>query len=185
MFNDIVQELKNREPLPSLFPKAFDAQRSSRIQSADDQTLFGEASKVLSAQQKLLLRAGLLVWSDDIAAAHNIVQSVENATGSFWHAIIHRREGDASNSNYWWRRTDEHPAFALVLNTALSTLDAEGQIEERNFVATLAREQRWLPIEFVKVCETARQKNSPDEWLRQAQVAEIESLLTWCRENHE
>src|SRR5688572_26185235 len=117
MFDEIVQSLNNRTPLPPLYPTStFDQALSARILDSSDERLFCEHSKVLSALQMQLLRAGLLVWNDDIDAAHVIVQDMGNATGSFWHAIIHRREGDASNSQYWWRRTGEHPAFASVLH---------------------------------------------------------------------
>lgn len=179
MLDEIVTSLQKRDPLPPLYPKSFDADLSRRIQSAEDTELF--SSKVLSSQQKQLLRAGLLVWNDDIDAAHPIVQDIENATGSFWHAIIHRREGDASNANYWWRRTGEHAAFDDVLRAAQSTLNGQSEGAAREFLATLNSEERWLPIEFVTRCELARKQNLPDEWLRRVQVGEIEALLNWCQ----
>ncbi|MDF2439229.1 MAG: hypothetical protein JWN98_213 [Abditibacteriota bacterium] len=180
MFEEIVISLQKRDPLPPLYPKSFDADLSRRIQSADDSELFGP--KVLSTQQKQLLRAGLLVWNDDIDAAHPIVQDIEDATGSFWHAIIHRREGDASNANYWWRRTGNHPAFPQVLHAVQSTLGNERESCARDFLALLNREGHWQPREFVERCELARKQNHPDEWLRRVQLAEIESLLNWCRQ---
>jgi len=33
------------------------------------------------------------------------------ATLSFWHAIMHRREGDFGNSQYWYAKCPEHPVF--------------------------------------------------------------------------
>ena len=184
MFEEIEFSLQNRDPLPPLFPnRVFDRSLSQRILDSRDDELFGEHAKVLSVLQMQLLRAGLLVWNDDIDAAHVIVQDMGNATGSFWHAIIHRREGDASNSQYWWRRTGEHPAFPHVLHAVQSTLENENDGAAREFLAKLNRENRWLPVEFVALCEQARKQHVSDEWLRRVQVAEIEALLHWSRAN--
>src|SRR5277367_1162697 len=36
--------------------------------------------------------AGLWLWHDWLDQSHEISQSLHSATGSFWHAIMHRRE---------------------------------------------------------------------------------------------
>ena len=57
--------------------------------------------------------AGLWLWHDGLDECHGIVQqSTDPATTptySFWHAIMHRREGDFSNSKYWYARASSHP----------------------------------------------------------------------------
>jgi hypothetical protein len=55
------------------------------------------------------LIAGLWLYVDDLERSHAVSQSLETRTGSFWHAIMHRREGDAPNSRYWLGRAAEHP----------------------------------------------------------------------------
>ena len=35
-------------------------------------------------------------------------------TLAFWHAIMHRREGDFSNSKYWYARVGRHPMLQVV-----------------------------------------------------------------------
>jgi hypothetical protein len=55
--------------------------------------------------------AGLWLRFDFLDESHKISQEVETPTGSFWHAIMHRREGDFGNSKYWWRRVGQHPAL--------------------------------------------------------------------------
>jgi hypothetical protein len=55
------------------------------------------------------LAAGLWLYVDDLDRSHRVSQSLEDTTGSFWHGIMHRREGDFSNSHYWMRRAAGHP----------------------------------------------------------------------------
>ena len=52
-----------------------------------------------------LLRAVDLALADQWAAAHNIVQEYESDAIACWiHAVLHKIEGDPSNSRYWYRR---------------------------------------------------------------------------------
>lgn len=62
------------------------------------------------------IATGLWIYVDDIERAHTVAQAIENPTGSAWHAIVHRREGDFSNSLYWWRLAGTHPAFSDLAN---------------------------------------------------------------------
>jgi hypothetical protein len=53
--------------------------------------------------------SGALValWHDargDWSRAHEVAQDIENQTGSWVHAYLHRKEGDESNAAYWYRR---------------------------------------------------------------------------------
>src|SRR5271170_1822118 len=58
--------------------------------------------------------AGLWLWHDGLEESHRISQSISDSTGSFWHAIMHRREGDFSNSKYWYARAVGHPVLATL-----------------------------------------------------------------------
>ena len=37
-------------------------------------------------------------------AAHGVAQEIDDATGAWVHAYLHRKEGDAANAAYWYRR---------------------------------------------------------------------------------
>lgn len=58
--------------------------------------------------------AGLWLYFDWLDESHRISQTIETPTGSFWHAILHRREGDFSNSKYWYARVGGHPAIPVL-----------------------------------------------------------------------
>jgi hypothetical protein len=60
------------------------------------------------------LLAGLWLYVDELDRSHTISQQIASATGAYWHGIMHRREGDFSNSHYWFRKVGEHPAMADI-----------------------------------------------------------------------
>lgn len=61
-----------------------------------------------------LLRALWLDRKGDFAGAHGIAQEVSSAEGARVHAHLHRKEGDASNARYWYRRAGcDMPAVSL------------------------------------------------------------------------
>ena len=58
------------------------------------------------------LRALWLDGKGDWAAAHGTVDSLETTDAARVHAYLHRKEGDASNANYWYTRADKAPSKA-------------------------------------------------------------------------
>lgn len=66
------------------------------------------------ASRESLIRAVGLAIAGDWEAAHGLAQSHEGDPAADWlHAVLHKIEGDADNSRYWYRRTshsfDEYP----------------------------------------------------------------------------
>ena len=43
-------------------------------------------------------------------AAHTIAQGLDDKAGSWIHAYLHRKAGDAPNAAYWYRRAGQPPA---------------------------------------------------------------------------
>jgi hypothetical protein len=74
----------------------------------------GQLLTISPPSQADAMLAGLWLWHDGLEECHGIAQNLHNATGSFWHAIMHRREGDFSNSKYWYARTGNHPSLATL-----------------------------------------------------------------------
>jgi hypothetical protein len=57
-----------------------------------------------------LLRA---LWHDargDWNKAHEVAQNVDDESGAWVHAYLHRKEGDLSNARYWYRRARQPEA---------------------------------------------------------------------------
>jgi len=47
------------------------------------------------------------LWHDakgDWDAAHQVAQDIDNETGAWIHAYLHRKEGDLANAGYWYHR---------------------------------------------------------------------------------
>ena len=52
------------------------------------------------------------LWEDargNWEAAHDLAQREKSADGSWVHAYLHRKEGDQSNAEYWYRRVGREP----------------------------------------------------------------------------
>lgn len=101
--------------------------------------------------------AGLWLLFDFLDESHTISQDLHTPDGSFWHAIMHRREPDAFNSKYWWRKVGSHPVLKQLVERAPSL-----GYEFTN------------PLDFVDFCERVRGTGSADE-----DVAKRVQLLEW------
>jgi hypothetical protein len=50
------------------------------------------------------------LWHDakgDWTRAHEVAQDIADATGSWVHAYLHRKEGDEGNAAYWYRKAEK------------------------------------------------------------------------------
>jgi hypothetical protein len=121
------------------------------------------------ADAKAML-AGLWLWHDWLDRSHVISQSLHHATGSFWHAIMHRREGDFGNSKYWYDRVDSrHPALPAIgqhVGTMINPLPAD-----KSLLRLLAG--GWSPHAFVDLVEEVSSRPSDP---RQQVLVEIQRI---------
>ena len=72
----------------------------------------------------------LALWHDakgDWDTAHRVAQDIEDASGAWVHAYLHRKEGDESNAAYWYRRAGKPIAKKLLeeewVDIAVALLD--------------------------------------------------------------
>jgi phage major head subunit gpT-like protein len=63
-------------------------------------TLAADAPPALGAALVALWYDGKGSWDK----AHEVAQDIDDATGAWIHAYLHRKEGDEGNAAYWYRR---------------------------------------------------------------------------------
>jgi hypothetical protein len=114
-----------------------------------------------TASQLALCSSGLWLLAGDLDRSHTISQGIDSAEGSFWHAIMHRREGDFGNAKYWFRRVGQHPVLA----------------ELKQLSGGVFRD----PFDFVDDCcrAVAGDQQSRDK-CRQLQWLEWQALMVHC-----
>jgi hypothetical protein len=64
-------------------------------------------ARLRDAQPPDVSPALVALWHDargDWEASHDVAQNIDDATGSWVHAYLHRKEGDLGNASYWYRR---------------------------------------------------------------------------------
>ena len=123
--------------------------------------------------------AGLWLYFSCFEEAHAIAQDDASAEGSFWHAILHRQEPDASNSSYWFRRVGTHPIFPALAGEAAGIIS---RCPDAGFQAAA----KWNPFEFIHFCEqAARQPGSAAEQAAiEIQRVEWQLLFDYCARPH-
>jgi hypothetical protein len=127
-------------------------------------------SHVQDHEMALACLAGLWLYHDFLDESHSISQELPSITGSCWHGIMHRREPDAWNSKYWFRKVGDHPVYTSLVEVASET-------------GLPIRSDRWDPYTFVDLCEQHRDKNTEMETLLKiVQLREWELFFHWCFE---
>jgi len=119
-----------------------------------------------------LLRAGALWLYGFLNESHSIAQGIDSAEGSYWHALMHRSEGDFSNSKYWYRRVGRHAIFPALLKAA-----RELEVNSSSTVAVVHKLSEWDPFRLVDAMEQTAGHQTEDRVLLQAIVREEYNLL--------
>jgi len=119
-----IRTMEEKRPLLALSPKRVtDEALDAQIAALPLEQLAGNRTAALA------LKAGLHLWNGSLDRSHAIAQDIETATGSYWHGIMHRMEGDYGNAKYWFRLVGSHPAMASLpdaLRSALREAEAGG-----------------------------------------------------------
>lgn len=105
------------------------------------------------------VRAGLYLRFGALDDSHRVSQGIATSSGSYWHGIMHRQEGDWSNAKYWFRRVGEHPVHADL---------------ERETAAA------WDPFRFVDECGAASAPGRDGSEAAHLQMLEWRLLTLHC-----
>lgn len=101
-------------------------------------------------------RCGIWLAYGFLDESHTIAQGLETADGSYWHAIMHRREPDYGNSKYWFARVGEHPIYGDL--AASARILAAGVPAAP---AWMKAGEPWDAARFVDLVAEAAQPGSP------------------------
>lgn len=141
-------------PMPGLGDGPQDARLAEMLRSGHP------FANPVSDHADAACRAGLWLLAGDLEASHRISQSDDSAEGSFWHGIMHRREGDFDNAKYWFRRVGAH----IAAERAVSHTDANnGDV-----------------FSFVEKCRDLASSGGDSKPLEIAQWREWQSLMAFC-----
>lgn len=147
-----------------------------RLRALDAARLCAPAKPSDPAMARACL-AALWLYHDFLDQSHRVSQSLDTAEGSYWHGIMHLREGDYSNAKYWFRRVGPHPIHAALL-VATRELAAEAPGQE---VAELTAGAAWDPYRFVDLCADAcAGRNQAEATCRKIQEREWQLLFDHC-----
>jgi hypothetical protein len=121
-------------------------------------------------------RAGLWLLFDFLDEAHTISQDLHIPEGSYWHALVHRREPDYDNAKYWFRKVGKHPVYEPLRQQA-ATIAAKPP----KAALFLSTQNTWDPNAFVDLCEAAQtDRISCGLLCQQIQRAEWDLLFDFC-----
>ncbi|MEM6655287.1 MAG: hypothetical protein AAF596_05745 [Planctomycetota bacterium] len=143
-----------RRPLSGGVPGAEDQRTLSRLTR---DAAFAHTS-VFDPEAADCCLAACWLLVDDLARSHVISQSIGSAEGSWWHGVMHRREGDFGNAKYWFRQVGKHPGAS--------------QLAERH--------GGWEHAGFVDACQRAVSRGEGLEDCLDRQQSEWECLFDWC-----
>jgi hypothetical protein len=87
---------------------------------------------------------------------------------------MHRREGDFSNSKYWYRRVGEHEIFAELVKQSRQVTEQNTQVQ------SVVEDGTWNPFTFVDLCENAIHRKSNVDACQELQQLEWKLLFDHC-----
>lgn len=136
------------------------------------------AGMIKSRDDARAMLGGLWLYHDWLEEAHRIFQRIESPTGAYWHAIMHRREGDFDNSKYWYARAKGHPlmqSMAQYAGSVVSPLPADNLV--LRMVST-----GWEPAVYVDLVAAVHERPGDERYGAAVSLQQIEwrLLFDYC-----
>ena len=132
-------------------------------------------AQVLDPEMARCCLAGVWLLHDFLDASHKLSQNIDTPSGSFWHGIMHRREGDYSNAKYWFRRVELQEVFLPQAERATELASHLGVTMPKSMAHA-----QWDPFAFVDACQRAVRTGEQVELCCALQQAEWELLFDFC-----
>ena len=127
---------------------------------------------------RLALAAGLLQIHDFWDSSHEAAQAAddlgERGFSAYWHGIAHRREPDAGNAAYWFRRVGRHAVSGPLAQAARPILERHG---DNRWTARLVGGDAWNSQAMIDLCTGARPGSDQETLARRLQRLEMQLLL--------
>jgi hypothetical protein len=174
-YNSAVQSLLDARRLNDLGPGQPDLARRDALESLTPRSLVAPRPLVDEQMARACL-AGLWLQFDFLDESHEISQSIADTNGSYWHAIMHRREGDFANSKYWLQMVGKHAIFPQLARAERE--EAAGS--EDSALAALSSEATWDAHRFVDLCQRASRDPKLAAVCQRIQQHEWELLFVHC-----
>ncbi len=130
-----------------------------KLKGLTPQLLF-ESLKIKDESAARCCLAGLWLWHNFLHESHEISQAIETDAGSAWHGLMHRREGDFWNANYWFAKVRDRAPFAGVDDECrrLGSVDSLLSIPELDH---LWQARPWSPASFTNEVERILIEKNP------------------------
>ncbi len=167
-------DVERRRTLDAGMPNEIERDRLCRLTA---KAAFVHATRAVTERDMAACAiCGVWLLHDFLDDSHQISQSIKTDTGSFWHGIMHRREGDYSNAKYWFRHVGEHPVFEQLAQRAAELAVECGQ---QDALERLAPHGTWNPYALVDLCQSAVQGGDLLELCAEIQQVEWELLFDY------
>jgi hypothetical protein len=159
------------------FERSIPLTRAAFARDAEARTIEDEGAGALfpAARDPQAALSGLMLLLGDWERSHELSQDNPSREGSYWHAIAHRIEPDASNAGYWFRKVGVHPIFTRLQEQARAILSESNPRGWR-------LKPEWDPLAFLAWCAEARAHPGGEEERAALAIqrAEWRLLFEWC-----
>jgi hypothetical protein len=172
----IICELLDDYPLAHLDAGRPREQVCSKLQALTIESLF-EPRKVIDCSMASCCLSAIWLWHNYLDESHKISQEIETSAGSAWHGIMHRREGDFWNANYWFARVRDKELFSDVAEEF--SLRGFGRTSVPPNLASML-DKPWSPAAFTHEVERILKTSRSDQIEAALMLATAEWRALFC-----
>lgn len=144
-----------------------------KLNKIDLETAFAN-KEIKNKNMALACLSGLYLYFNYLDESHNLSQNIKTKEGSYWHAIMHRKEGDYWNSNYWFAKVGQHEIFKALLESAKS-IARDLKLDE--VLEMLNKQKNWKAEIFNEQVEEALSRDSSSKLYQYCLTVQKEEML--------